>query len=147
MNEIIINLEGKEYQIDIQKAKELGVIKEKDQRCKFWEELCAKYSSGHSYISHNYWQITSHESKFIQEFSKLLNLRRDWIEDWNPDWHSSEPKYCIINMDGKLQVSSFRTSYHIFSFPTDKIFPFPRRISGILPISNTISMASSNSPL
>jgi hypothetical protein len=30
MNEINVILEGKEYQIDIQKAKELGVLKERD---------------------------------------------------------------------------------------------------------------------
>ena len=49
MNEIIVNLEGKEYQIDIQKAKELGVIKEKDQRCKSWEEFKLKYRGSKGY--------------------------------------------------------------------------------------------------
>ena len=32
MDKISLTLDGKEYQIDIQKAKELGVLKEKDTR-------------------------------------------------------------------------------------------------------------------
>ena len=49
MNEINVILEGKEYQIDIQKAKELGVIKEKDTRCKSWEDFIKKYLNGYGY--------------------------------------------------------------------------------------------------
>ena len=49
MGEIIVILEGKEYQIDIEKAKELGVLNEKDTRCKSWEEYCKKYQSQKGY--------------------------------------------------------------------------------------------------
>ena len=135
MNEIIVHLEGKEYQIDVQKAKELGVIKEKDQRCKSWEEFKLKYknSRGYYYESttnqmHNPLspcsgteQLTQQEAIAIQAFSKLLKLRRDWIGTWDPDWHDSGPKYCIINMSGNLQISVFQSSYHIFSFPTEEM--------------------------
>ena len=122
MNEIIINLEGKEYQIDILKAKELGVIKEKDTRCKSWEELRAKYSSGHSYISHDCWQITSHESKSIQTFSKLLNLRRDWIGGWNPDWtDNSQKKFTISYYQGEINLTGGNNVHRVLSFPTEEM--------------------------
>jgi hypothetical protein len=134
MNEINVILEGKEYQIDIQKAKELGVIKEKDQRCKSWEEFKLKYLNKDGYFinSTNVTgmtpcpirtcdQLTPEEALTVSAISKLLKLRRDWIGNWEPDWHDSGPKYCIINMASNLQVHVFQTSYHIFSFPTEKM--------------------------
>ena len=42
MDKISITLEGKEYQIDIQKAKELGILEDLDTRCKSWEEFKKK---------------------------------------------------------------------------------------------------------
>lgn len=136
MNEIIINLEGKEYQIDIQKAKELGVIKEKDQRCKSWEEFKLKYknSRGYYYEStiskmHNPLspcsgteQLTQQEAIAIQAFSKLLKLRRDWIGTWNPDWSEGTiRKYYIYFYQNKFFVDYHYDYSRAFSFPTKEI--------------------------
>ena len=138
MNEITITLEGKEYQIDIQKSKELGILKEKDTRCKSWEEFKNKYSCqgigycydcyAKSFISplnpvHISDQLTKEEAVAIDAFSKLIKLRRDWIGDWNPDWSHLEckRKYCIICRNNNIIIGSFDDVQHTFSFPTEEM--------------------------
>ena len=135
MNEIIVNLEGKEYQIDIQKAKELGLFKEKDTRYKSWEEYCKKYLTQRGYYflaDHNHMekvtsptttpeQLTEKEAIAISAFSKLLKLRRDWIGNWNPDWNDSIVKYCIEIYKSEFQITSYCNYSKTFSFPTEKM--------------------------
>lgn len=135
MNEIIINLEGKEYQIDIQKAKEIGVLKEKDSRCKSWEEFKLKYKNsrgysidsltGEIYNSLNPMiaveQLTENEAVAIQAFSRLLKLRRDWIGNWDPDWNIYKIKYCITYLSDHLCISYWESYHHPFSFPTEEM--------------------------
>lgn len=129
-------LEDKEYQIDIQKAKELGVIKEKDSRCKSWEEFRNKYKKKQGYFYDSYdakieqvcnpvtteEQLTENEAIAIKAFSKLLKLRRDWIGDWEPDWFNChERKYCIEMYKEIFKVQDYREYSRTFSFPTEKI--------------------------
>ena len=133
MNEIIVNLEGKEYQIDIQQAKKLGILKEKDARCKSWKEFCEKYKNELGYESDSKflsidkklletdYQCTKKEAIAINAFSKLLKLRRDWIGTWEPDWYIAEDKYCIVVKDTHINVSCFSAIQHTFSFPTRKM--------------------------
>lgn len=132
MNEINVILEGKEYQIDIQKAKDLGILKEKDTRCKSWEEFKLKCRDSKGYYmdsvtgeiynpvnpSDTGEQLTQQEAIAIQAFSKLLKLRRDWIGDWEPNWYTSENKYCIVVKETHINVGCFSAVQHIFSFPT-----------------------------
>ena len=135
MNEINVTLEGKEYQINIQKAKELGVLKEKDTRCKSWEEFKLKYKNNRGYFYESTTnkihtplnpcsgceQLTQQEAIAIQAFSKLLKLRRDWIGTWEPDWYTAENKYCIVVKDTHISVGCFCAIQHTFSFPTREI--------------------------
>lgn len=136
MNEIIVNLEGKEYQIDIQKAKELGVIKEKDTRCKSWEEFKLKCKGSKGYYMNSATgeiynpvnplgigeQLTQQEAIAIQAFSKLLKLRRDWIGDWEPDWcNCCERKYCIEIYKGEFEIQFYCEYSRTFSFPTKEM--------------------------
>jgi hypothetical protein len=132
MNEIIVNLEGKEYQIDIQQAKKLGILKEKDTRCKSWEEFKLKYKNSRGYnidsLTYEIYnplnpisvceQLTENEAIAISAFSKLLKLRRDWIGTWEPNWHNSENKYCISVCETHIKVNSFCAIQQTFSFPT-----------------------------
>lgn len=137
---MIVHLEGKEYQIDIEKAKELGVIKEKDTRCKSWEEFCEKYSTKEGYfhddslkhilfesvhpsktLTTTSTQFTKEEAIAISVFSKLLKLRRDWIGDWNPNWKNAERKYCIVAACNILTITSYYSDHHTFSFPTEEM--------------------------
>lgn len=46
---VTITLNGKDYNIDVEKGKELGVLKEKDTRCKSWEEFIKKYLNMYGY--------------------------------------------------------------------------------------------------
>jgi hypothetical protein len=93
-----ITLEGKEYQLDIEQAEKLGLLKEKDNRVRSDVEFVKKYCGvcGYSYnITANMItrsetpiytadQLTPHEAKALAAFSKLLKLRRDWIGEWEP---------------------------------------------------------------
>ena len=135
MNEIIVNLEGKEYQIDVQQAKKLGILKEKDQKCKSWEEFHNKYrdKKGFFYdmdiarvdIINNpimtAEQLTENEAIAIKAFSRLLKLRRDWIGDWNPDWTRNIEKYCIVCENNLVDIMQGAYITHPFSFPTKKM--------------------------
>lgn len=127
-----ITLEGKVYDLDIDQAKKLNLLKEKDTRCKSWEEFKLKYKSDKGYFydstAHeifnpvNPWsvgeQLTQQEAIAIQAFSKLLKLRRDWIGNWEPDWSNSESKYCIVIKETHISVGCFCVNHHAFSFPT-----------------------------
>jgi hypothetical protein len=130
MNEITITLEGKEYQIDIQKAKELDILKEKDTRCKSWEEFTKKYLNGYGYskgsrCSYPIYidiQLTQDESLALSAFSKLLKLRRDWIGIWEPNWcNSMEIKYYIAVHRNEFYVDYCSEYSKTFSFPTKEI--------------------------
>jgi hypothetical protein len=93
-----ITLEGKEYQLDIEQAEKLGLLKEKYGRVKSWEEFKEKYHNecGYFYEAHKNRavktsspismcnQLTPHESQALTAFTKLLKLRRDWIGEWEP---------------------------------------------------------------
>ena len=135
MNEIIVNLEGKEYQIDIQKAKELGVTKEKDTKCKSWDEFKLKYKNSYGYYSESISgkiynpinplgigeQLIQQEAIAIQAFSKLLKLRRDWIGDWDPYQNIPNYKYCIAVTNNHFIVHCCYYDQRAFSFPTREI--------------------------
>lgn len=136
MNKITITLEGKEYQIDIQKAKELGVLNEKDTRCKSWEEFKNKYLKKQGYfydecdmciaLTNNPTkvseQLTRDEAIAIKAFSKLLKLRRDWIGTWEPNWcNCSEEKFCIEVYKKDFYVNSSNNYSKTFSFPTKEM--------------------------
>lgn len=140
MNKINVILEGKEYQIDIQKAKKLGILEEKDQRCKSWEEFCEKYSTKEGYfhddllkhilfecvrpsktLTTTSTQFTKEEAIAISAFSKLLKLRRDWIGDWEPDWISQTKKHNITCVDNNVRVCCNYNVSRPFSFPTKEM--------------------------
>ena len=71
---MIITLKGKEYQLDIEQAKKLGLLKEKYGRVKSWEEFKRKHPN---YFSH----LTAQESKaFLMLFTKTSQTKKrlDW---------------------------------------------------------------------
>jgi hypothetical protein len=136
-----ITLEGKEYQLDIEQAKKLNLLKEKDNKVKSWEEFKEKYKSNIAYgfvdllgvekfpggISSTRNQLTPHEATALTAFSKLLKLRRDWIVEWEPDWtDNNENKYCICNGLRNLDTIGLAVDYFIYltkplSFPTEQM--------------------------
>lgn len=134
MNEIIVNLKGKEYQIDIEKAKELGVLKEKDSRCKSWKEFRQKYKKKEGFYCDDIMnvitidnpftsneQLTENEAIAIKAFDKLLKLRRDWIEDWEPNITDETKKYGILNDRNDIVIYTIYGVSHPFLFPTEEM--------------------------
>lgn len=132
-----VTINGVEYNLDLEKAKELGVLKE-DTICKSWEEFFEKYRNkrGLFYDEDNkkieyvntpintIEQLTDNEAIAIKAFSKLLKLRRDCIEDWNPDWsndYDDETKYCVAVLNNKICIKHHYFESRTFSFPTKEM--------------------------
>ena len=132
-----ITLEGKEYQLDIEQAEKLGLLKEKDGRVRSWDEFKEKYFGGRGYfyspseeaalgtltpISMSD-QLTPHEATALAAFSKLLKLRRDWIGEWEPDWdfYSQINKYVVVNWGNRLRTEFTKTISKPLSFPTEQM--------------------------
>lgn len=103
----LLTLNGKEYLLDIEQAKQLGLLKEKDSRVKNWKDFAKKYDKAYIVnetsafpIEANVFctqsQLTVHEAKALTAFSKLLKLRRDWIGEWEPNWENTNGSYGVI---------------------------------------------------
>lgn len=133
---IEITLNDKKYIIDVKKAMELGVVKEKDSRCKSWEEFRLKYKNRRGYSRDSLTdeiynplnpiiaveQLTENEAIAIHAFSRLLKLRRDWIGTWDPDWsNGGEIKFCIDVYKNDFCVTSLSNYSKTFSFPTEEM--------------------------
>ena len=128
-----ITLEGKEYQLDIEQAKQLGLLKEKDNRVKSWKDFPKKY--GKAYIvdetsafpkEGNVFyvgsQLTIHEAKAVTAFSKLLKLRRDWIGEWEPDWNKPyDDKFIIYGYKNEVRICNSTITSASLSFPSDQL--------------------------
>jgi hypothetical protein len=134
MSMMTIKLEGKEYQIDIEQAKKLNLLKEKDDRVRSWKEFINKHLNSNSFYCSDGTvrqttspynlpeQLTPHEAKALAAFSKLLKLRRDWIGEWEPDWsdvHHSKGVIWIKN--NELAANTSYTISKSLSFPTYKM--------------------------
>ena len=131
-----ITLEGKEYQLDIEQAEKLGLLKEKDGRVRSWDEFKEKYFGGRGYfyspseeaalgtltpISMSD-QLTPHEAIALAAFSKLLKLRRDWIGEWEPDWENDKTEYYVIECIGNtIRMYPQRIYSRNLSFPTKQM--------------------------
>ena len=111
----LLTLNGKEYLLDIEQAKKLNLLKEKDNRVKSWEEFKRKHPN---YFSH----LTIQESKAFDAFTKLLKLRRDWIGEWEPDWTSyTTCKFVIGYVNDSIIVNTRNTTARSLSFPTEQM--------------------------
>ena len=128
-------LEGKEYQLDIEQAKKLNLLKKND-RVRSWEEFVRKYLGRHGYsynliaamMTHSDTpiyttdQLTQHEAKALSAFSQLLKLRRDWIGEWEPDWATyTICKFVIGYVNDAIVVNTRNTTARSLSFPTEQM--------------------------
>ena len=123
-------LNGKEYLLDIEQAEKLGVLKEKDNRVKSWNEFTEKYDRAYIVDERSAFpqegnvfyvgsQLTIHEAKAITAFSRLLKLRRDWIGEWEPDWSNMNVGHGIIWVNkNEIKVNMAYTIAFPLSFPT-----------------------------
>jgi hypothetical protein len=129
-----ITLEGKEYQLDIEQAKKLNLLKEKDNKVRSWEEFKKKCVESGGYYWSDFYnnlmesdipvltkeQLTPHEAKALAAFSKLLKLRRDWIGEWEPDWSTLDERKYVIERKriSQFEVLVYFTNSHALSFPS-----------------------------
>ena len=115
---MIITLKGKEYQLDIEQAKKLNLLKEKYNKVRSWDEFKEKYSNKILWAVSC--QLTSHEATALEAFSKLLKLRRDWIGEWEPDWNKSEDRKYVIERKriSRFEIIVYFTKSCALSFPS-----------------------------
>ena len=126
-----IKINGKSYLIDIEKATEQGLLKEKDSKPRSWEEYDETLKQ--LYATSEYDKIgvggtrydyfaTENEAKTFCALGKLIQLRDAWIEDWKPDWNdSNKHKWCIINDTNNLVIGLYGNTSRLLSFPTKKM--------------------------
>ena len=126
-----IEINGKSYLIDIEKATEQGLLKEKDSKPRSWEEYDKTLKLLH--VTSEYDKVgvggtrfdnfeTENEAKAFCALGKLIQLRDAWIGDWKPDWNdSNKHKWCIINDIDNLVIGLYGNTSRSLSFPTKKM--------------------------
>lgn len=130
-----IEIDGKSYLIDIEKATEQGLLKEKDskphsweeyrenillyQRCKFSaEEYNFERTEDFSYKVFG----SPEEAKAFCALGKLIQLRDAWWGDWKPDWSDDKAKYYIHIYDNEICIGSYSNYWQqTFAFPTEEM--------------------------
>ena len=127
-----IQINGKSYLIDIEKATEQGLLKEKDSKPRSWEEYTTYFSPERSFIVSStginddeeylcdYDMFNSvEEAEAFLALGKLIQLRDAWWGDWRPDWKEMKYKYCIYNYSNNVRTIFYTTASSILSFPTE----------------------------
>lgn len=144
-----IEIDGKSYLIDIEKATEQGLLKEKDSKPYSWREYigacnentesCTNASNLDTDDRYRPWRFydtfnSEDEAKAFCALGKLIQLRDAWVGDWEPDWTNDKEYKWIIQYDyNDVHI------YHSFvisrplSFPTkDMAIEFFDTFSGLL---------------
>lgn len=132
METIIIN--DKEYQLDIDKLKEQGLLKEKDTKPMSWEEFVKLHYSkdivrGFSATAFDYRQNplynrfnTANKAKAFCALGKLIQLRDAWVGEWAPDWSNiNQSQYCIGINSNKVSTACTIFQQRILAFPTQEM--------------------------
>lgn len=125
-----IEIDGKSYLIDIEKAAEQGLLKEKDNKPRSWEEYDRALK--HLYITSGYDKVgvggtrydhfaTETEAKAFCALGKLIQLRDAWVGDWEPDWKKVYNKYTIINARDRIDLNTAIFDSGALAFPTKEM--------------------------
>lgn len=112
-----IKINGNAYQLDVEKAKELGLLK--DTKPRSWEEYCNNTKRN----TYDYDEFSSREeSMAFIAFGKLIQLRDAWWGDWRPDWSiNSKCKYTIEAECGKISKMQVSSIHSTLVFPTEEM--------------------------
>lgn len=128
-----IEINGKPYLIDTEKAIEQGLLKEKDNRPRSWEEFVKIHYSedivrGFSATAFDYRQNplynrfnTANEAKAFCALGKLIQLRDAWWGEWKPDWNEVYTKYTIVNVRGCIDFNTATFNSRVLAFPTKEM--------------------------
>lgn len=133
-----IEIGDQAFELDVEKAKQLGVLSEPDLRCRSWQDFILKYNNAQCfscstdtphaarYPIFTRDQLTKDDAIAIAAFSKLLKLRRDWVGDFSPSRMMREQPYKIFTFyavtynskDDTFGISKYHTESRAFMFPT-----------------------------
>lgn len=133
-----IEINGKSYLIDIEKATEQGLLKEKDNKPRSWEEYWEMYKAkikqgkiqGYDNYAPNHrgnddaiYDVFNSvdEAKAFCALGKLIQLRDAWCDDWRPNWDNGENKYCIHSFKSEPGVLDACYRQRILTFPTEEM--------------------------
>ena len=130
-----IEINGKKYQLDINKAKEQGLLKEKNSKPHSWEEYvkmaetvqiipCDAYANyfykKQKRITYDVFNSTN-EAKAFCALGKLIQLRDTWYGNWKPDWDEVYTKYTIVNARGRIELNTATFNSRVLAFPTKEM--------------------------
>lgn len=118
-----IEIDGKSYLIDIEKATEQGLLKEKDTKPRSWEEFmntrfpmqCSHGNREDIVLST---ALSQEEAKALKALNKLIILRDAWWGEWKPDWEKSNTKYGICAYRNKIDTFNVILDSRLLAFPT-----------------------------
>ena len=125
-----IEINGKSYLIDIKKATEQGLLKEKDSKPRSWEEYDRALKQ--LYITSGYDKVgiggtrydhfvTENEATAFCALGKLIQLRDTWYGNWKPDWDEVYTKYTIVNARGRIELNTATFNSRVLAFPTKEM--------------------------
>lgn len=128
-----IEINGKSYLIDTEKAIEQGLLKEKDNKPRSWEEY-ENTASNNVFLTSVY-QLenddraydvfySEDEAKAFCALGKLIQLRDAWWGEWRPDWvQATDYNYNIsyIAYEDAMRVSPSVYDSRTLTFPTPEM--------------------------
>lgn len=126
-----IEIKGKSYLIDTEKAIEQGLLKEKDNKPRSWREYDAamdngRYGAGEAVMFSIAESVfpTKEEATAFAALCRLIHLRDAWWGEWRPNWEEADGDIYVIYYNGDLDsviVNEIETCYNsrTLAFPTE----------------------------
>lgn len=126
-----IEINGKSYLIDTEKAIEQGLLKEKDNKPRSWREYDAAmdngiYGAGEAVMFSIAESVfpTKEEATAFAALCRLIHLRDAWWGEWRPDWvQAIDYNYNIsyIAYEDAMRVSPSVYDSRTLTFPTPEM--------------------------
>lgn len=126
----IVEINGKEYCLNIEKALDLGVLEKKypynGTKVKSWDEYVALKSYFGTNINWSnlslYCPLKSAKQQAFEALGKLIQLHDTWCGEWEPDWEDFFTiKYCITAAGNEPSTEEYRLKQAILAFPTEEM--------------------------
>lgn len=114
-----IKIDGVIYQIDMEAAKNLGVLKEK-KKYPTWEDFINSYPNNYSFQTMNLHFHSQKHKEEITAFNKILIMRDLWVGDWVPKYKETY-SYIQLNIHGMCTV--YNMSVDNTTIINDNLFP------------------------
>lgn len=124
-----IEIDGKSYLIDVEKATEIGIIKVALNYPRSWDDYVLKRSLRMGIrVDHNDGEFcrydtfsSKEETEAFHALGKLIQLRDAWWGEWRPDWNELYTKYTIVNASGCIKTNTATFNSRVLSFPTKEM--------------------------